>query len=738
MTHVFKCKMCGGVLSVEPGMTVCECEYCGAVQTLPRLDSERKASMYDRADHFRRSNDFDKAMGVYEMILNEDPDDAEAYWSLVLCRYGIEYVEDPKTHKRIPTVNRAQYTSIFLDEDYKAAIEHADDAQRKIYEQEAQAIDTIQKGILEISRKEEPFDVFICYKETDENGRRTPDSVYAYDLYKALTQEGYKVFFSRVTLEDKLGEAYEPYIFAALNSAKVMIVVGTKPEYFNAVWVKNEWSRFLTLVKNSDGKKILIPAYKDMNPYDLPEEFSYLQAQDMGKLGYMQDMIRGIEKLIKPAKSKPETIGTEKTTGVASTAESLLKRAYLSMEEADWAKADDYCEQILDSNPEYAEAWLAKLLCEQKITDINDLRNLNPSFENSANYQRVLRFGSTELKDTVKQAVELAKENQAERKRLDIYTDAVRKMNLRTVSGLDDAVKEFESLGSYKDAGDLLAKCRKQLAVQREASNAKKKKGALVTGVLAAVVAAVSLYLFVLRPSMTYNQAIAAMERQDYEEAYTILSGLNGYKDSDELMNKCRIYDLLDKCIAAVEDNDTIEASTQLGFLEKRVTVGDYDEEMNTIVNAALAAENANVAERAIALIGNQTIVDPLAIAYVNYTKLMALIIKDTQTINEADSLLKMIPDNYQDIEAFKVIYQFYKGYMGIYTRGNSELGQDSWIMLYMKEGKVYAQGNCIRSDLEFVYPSLTCSGSNDHITLDSKTQITLKSSSWHYILTKQ
>ena len=492
MTHVFKCKMCGGVLNVEPGMTVCECEYCGAIQTLPRLDSDRKVSMYDRADHFRRSNDFDKAMGVYEMILNEDPDDAEAYWSLVLCRYGIEYVEDPKTHKRIPTVNRAQYTSVFLDEDYKAAIEHADDAQRKIYEQEAQAIDTIQKGILEISRKEEPFDVFICYKETDENGRRTPDSVYAYDLYKALTQEGYKVFFSRVTLEDKLGEAYEPYIFAALNSAKVMIVVGTKPEYFNAVWVKNEWSRFLTLVKNSDGKKILIPAYKDMNPYDLPEEFSYLQAQDMGKLGYMQDMIRGIEKLIKPAKSKPEAISNEKTAGVASTAESLLKRAYLSMEEADWAKADDYCEQILDSNPEYAEAWLAKLLCEQKITDINDLRNLNPSFENSANYQRVLRFGSTELKNTVLQAVELAKENQAERKRLDIYTDAVRKMNLRTVSGLDDAIKKFESLGSYKDAGELLVECRKQLAVLREASNAKKKKGMVIAVVLAVVMAVVS------------------------------------------------------------------------------------------------------------------------------------------------------------------------------------------------------------------------------------------------------
>lgn len=118
-----------------------------------------------------------------------------------------------------------------------------------VYEAEAKVINEIQKGILEISQKEELFDVFICYKETDANGRRTPDGVLATDLYHQLTQEGFKVFFSRITLEDKLGTAYEPYIFAALNSAKVMVVLGTKPEYFNAVWVKNEWSRYLALIR---------------------------------------------------------------------------------------------------------------------------------------------------------------------------------------------------------------------------------------------------------------------------------------------------------------------------------------------------------------------------------------------------------------------------------------------------------------------------------------------------------
>ena len=197
---LFKCKMCGGSLEIASGTTVIECEYCGTKQTLPKLDDDKRANMYDRANHFRRNNEFDKAMGIYEQILNEDNTDAEAYWSLVLCRYGIEYVEDPSSHKRIPTVNRTQFTSVLADDDYKSALANSDTYQKSIYEIEAKAIDEIQKGILTISQKEEPFDVFICYKETDRNGRRTPDSVLAQELYFGLKSEGFKVFFSRITL----------------------------------------------------------------------------------------------------------------------------------------------------------------------------------------------------------------------------------------------------------------------------------------------------------------------------------------------------------------------------------------------------------------------------------------------------------------------------------------------------------------------------------------------------------
>ena len=89
---VFKCKMCGGALDLSTGTNVGTCPYCGSTMTFPRLDDEKRANLYDRADHFRRNNEYDKAAAIFDIILNEDRTDAEAYWSLVLCKYGVEYV----------------------------------------------------------------------------------------------------------------------------------------------------------------------------------------------------------------------------------------------------------------------------------------------------------------------------------------------------------------------------------------------------------------------------------------------------------------------------------------------------------------------------------------------------------------------------------------------------------------------------------------------------------------------
>ena len=473
---IFKCKMCGGALEINNNETVFACEYCGTKQTLPKLDDDRKANLYDRANHFRRNNEFDKAMGIYEQILNEDKSDAEAYWSLVICRYGIEYVEDPASHKRVPTVNRAQFTSIFDDEDYKSALKYADGFQKEVYEAEAKVINEIQKGILAISHQEEPFDVFICYKESDNNGRRTQDSVIATELYHELTREGFKVFFSRITLEDKLGTAYEPYIFAALNSSKVMVVLGTKAEYFNAVWVKNEWSRYLALIKNG-ARKILIPAYRDMDPYDLPDEFSHLQAQDMSKLGFMQDLIRGIKKIAQADTPKATVVKETVISGGNANTAPLLKRAFMFLEDGDWNSANEYCEKVLDIDPENASAYLGKLLSELRVRKQESLKDQAEPFDHSNNYQKAVRFADDKLKTALAGYIEHIN-TRNENARLDsIYTRAKNAMSAaNTEKAYKKAAQLFESVSEYKDSATLVKECLEKAEEEKKRAEEEKKK----------------------------------------------------------------------------------------------------------------------------------------------------------------------------------------------------------------------------------------------------------------------
>lgn len=294
---VFKCKICGGSLDVKQGEKITVCEYCGVRQSISSFIEPKIEEIYNRANNYLMHNEFDKAENLYNQILFEDNSNADAYWNVLMCRYGVTYVKDPSSGKYIPTCNRTLYTPIFNDENYKKALQFADEAEKELYVSDARVIDDIQKGILAVSKKEKPFDIFISYKETDINGTRTQDSVAAQDLYERLTAEGYKVFFSRITLEDKIGTEYEPYIYAALASSKVMITICSSRENIEAVWVKNEWYRFLSFAWK-DNDKTLIPLYYNMDKKDLPEEFAHLSCYDMQANGFEQELIRGIKKLI--------------------------------------------------------------------------------------------------------------------------------------------------------------------------------------------------------------------------------------------------------------------------------------------------------------------------------------------------------------------------------------------------------------------------------------------------------
>ena len=403
---IIKCKMCGGDLNLVEDSTVCECEYCGTKQTVPKVDDEKKLKLFERANRLRSACEFDKAAGVYETIIADFDQEAEAYWGLILCKFGIEYVDDPTTGKKIPTCHRSSFDSLMDDPNFDMVMECADPIARRVYRDEAKAIEELRKRIIEVSSKEEPYDVFISYKELDDNGERTLDSVIAQDVYTELTDKGYRAFFSRISLEDKLGVEYEPYIFAALNSAKVMLVVGTDYDYFNAVWVKNEWSRFLALIASGQ-KKTLIPVFKGIDAYDMPKEFAKLAAQDMGKVGAMQDLVRGVEKIIgkkqtetTPAPQPVQQVVQQVVQGGGPNVQALLDRGNMALEDEDWEKASSLFDQVLNMDVRNAEAYLGLALSGEKCSDPEQLIDILCDYETKA--KTIIIERSKEQKEEIK------------------------------------------------------------------------------------------------------------------------------------------------------------------------------------------------------------------------------------------------------------------------------------------------------------------------------------------------
>ena len=457
---IFKCKMCGGDLDVDVGVTVVECEYCGTKQTVPSADNEKKVTLFGRANRLRFACEFDKAAGIYESIVAEFPEEAEAYWGLVLCKYGIEYVDDPATAKKVPTCHRSSFDSVLDDSNFELVMENADAVARGVYREEAKQIEELRKCIIEVSSKEDPYDIFICYKETDINGDRTIDSVIAQDVYNELTSKGYRVFFSRITLEDKLGQEYEPYIFAALNSAKIMLAFGTTYEYYNAVWVKNEWSRFLQLIAKGE-KKTLIPCYKDIDAYDMPKEFAKLQAQDMGKVGAIQDLLRGIEKIFPKETVKTETVVIQQSAS-NPTVDSYLERAFMFLEDEKWEEANEYCEKALDIDPKCAKAYLGKMMADLKISTEKAIKECKTPLEENTNYEKILKFADDELVEKIKEYNTFVICNPK-------YQEAKAILNKANASIFDykNATSLLEGIVGYKDSKELLGQAIEKIEIAR-------------------------------------------------------------------------------------------------------------------------------------------------------------------------------------------------------------------------------------------------------------------------------
>ena len=392
-----RCKMCGAHIHYDDNLSVATCEYCGTEQTVFRADSEKQIQLFNRANALRMQNEFDKAQLTYDNILIDDPNNAEAHWGICLCRYGIEYVDSPTTGKKIPTCHRTAIKSIFDDLDYKEAIGNADVIAKKYYEGESKVIDRLQKDIIKVSQKEPPYDIFISYKEHDESGNRTTDSIYAEKLYYDLKDKGYRLFFSKVTLKGKTPAEYEPIIFSALISSKVMISIGSKKEYFESVWEKNEWSRFLSFMQENHNK-YLIPCYFDMESYDMPDEFLAFDGVNL-KLDFEDDLYKRIDGLFNRKREEPTPIKNVYTEPKPFSLDNRLERICAVILDGDFKKANELIEEVLNIDYKCAKAYYYKVFVNLRMKDTVDLVHRRVYLDSDANYYKAVEYADKGYKE---------------------------------------------------------------------------------------------------------------------------------------------------------------------------------------------------------------------------------------------------------------------------------------------------------------------------------------------------
>ena len=378
-----KCKMCGSNLEIEDSITVCKCEKCGTSQTVPDIEDDKELKLFERAGRLRFNCDFDKAAGIYNTITDSYPEEAEGYWGLILCKYGIEYADDA-SGKKIPVCHRTSYNSVMDEEDFELVMENSNSESRAIYREEAKIIEETRKEYIRIAESEQPYDIYISYRAQDDNGDKTPVSEIAGHLYNKLTSAGYRVFLSEAALKGKKQSDCEPYIYSALNSANVMLALGTSYDDYNNVWVKNEWNRYLEIAEKNKNK-CLIPCYKDVDEYDIPKEFAGLKVCQLGNDDTFNNIMAEIANVVKqesvnqpapkPEKAEPaEEIELEEIEIIEPVdINKLLDEGFSAISDKNWKKANKLFFHVLDEEPDNSKAYWGQLLVQQECTNAREM-----------------------------------------------------------------------------------------------------------------------------------------------------------------------------------------------------------------------------------------------------------------------------------------------------------------------------------------------------------------------------
>lgn len=346
-----KCPACGGAceFDYEKLQYVCHCcrnVYDGAENSQSVTDKLNIANAKRIEDY-----DFDGSLRLCDEILQEDPSNLSANLCALMAKYQIAYVKD----------KNGKFKATFMDPDI-GSLKDSEYYRRLSAAEQAKA-DKIELSRLKViaqSEKIPNYKIFISYKSdsVDEN--------YAQCVYDELSKneeyEG-KIFFAKTCL-GAYGEDWEPHIYNALNSAQVLILLGSSVTNISSEWVANEWKRFIAYQNMGKAKTVVAAINEKLNPYSLPSALQNLQMERVLPAQYSEQDKSWLPAVVKKVENAFKSF---------ADMEALEKKALSKIKEKRFKQAKKMYARILETKPKYAEAHWGLLKCRIKAFDDYDI-----------------------------------------------------------------------------------------------------------------------------------------------------------------------------------------------------------------------------------------------------------------------------------------------------------------------------------------------------------------------------
>ena len=200
------------------------------------------------------------------------------------------------------------------------------------------------------------------------------------------------------------------------------------------------------------------------------------------------------------------------------------------LEDGEFDSANEYCERVLDAEPENAEAYLGKLLVDLKLTHRDALAETQELFTSNSNYKRIMLYGDDNIKAEVSGYLDSMCRH--------IYEEAQVAMAQNTVEHYGKAVELLKRIPEYFDSKDLIEKCKIESDL--------------------------------LEKEAAYNQAlglIATNSAIERERAVLILKELADYKDAPDIISDCKKQDVYDSAMFDLSNGNMNDAYQKFEML---------------------------------------------------------------------------------------------------------------------------------------------------------------------------